>query len=115
MSQTTLEAFAAEVIETGVLWLLSSDEDYLVIDSIDFEDTDVLPVFSSESAAKALCTEDWAEYSAQKVDLNDFFEEWLPSLDEDGVMVGVDFDEMLKGDEVEAFTLGKALADQEAS
>lgn len=110
----SLSPFVDTVLEQRHLWVLSDGEEYVVVDSIEFESTDVMPLFSAEVAAKALCIEDWASYSATKVSVDDFFEQWLPSLDEDGVRVGLDWNEDLTGEEMDPFTLAKALADKEA-
>ncbi|GAA5187753.1 DUF2750 domain-containing protein [Ferrimonas gelatinilytica] len=109
----TVQAFADAVSEHRQLWVLSSDEEYVVCDSIEFENTDVMPLFSSQEKAQALCKEDWAQYQPVAVAMDDFFEHWLPSLDEDKVMVGLDWDEALNGIECDPFELAKKLADKE--
>ncbi len=111
--ETELSNFVEAVTESGLIWVLSEDTEFVVVDSIEFENTDVMPLFSSEARAQALCVEDWANYQVQAIPLDDFFEEWLPSLDEDQVLVGFDWDEELTGAEVDPFTLAKALADNE--
>ncbi len=110
---SNLNTFAANVVKAGALWLLTSEDEYLVVDSVEYADTDVMPIFSSEAAAKALCVDDWADYSIAQIAVEDFFEQWLPELDKDGILLGIDLDAELAGDEVEAFTFGKALADNE--
>ncbi|WP_028115496.1 DUF2750 domain-containing protein [Ferrimonas senticii] len=111
---SNLSAFIKAVTENGHLWVLSDDNEYVVVDSIEFENTDVMPLFSSEQAAQALCIEDWAGYTVAKIALDDFFEQWLPSLDEDGVLIGIDWDAELTGAEIDPFTIAKELADNEA-
>ncbi|MBM7037198.1 DUF2750 domain-containing protein [Vibrio ulleungensis] len=113
MSSTTLNTFANKVVKSGQLFLLSADDEYLVVDSVEYAETDVMPIFSSKDAAAALCSDDWAEYQVAQIAVEDFFEQWLPELDKDGIMLGIDLDVELQGEEVEAFTFGKALADNE--
>jgi hypothetical protein len=113
MSSTTLNTFASKVVKSGHLYLLSADDEYLVVDSVEYAETDVMPIFSTKEAALALCSDDWAEYQVAEVAVEDFFEQWLPELDKEGIMLGIDLDTELSGDEVEAFTFGKALADNE--
>ncbi|WP_298442766.1 DUF2750 domain-containing protein [uncultured Ferrimonas sp.] len=112
--ETNLADFIKAVTESGHIWVLSADSEYVVVDSIEFEATDVMPLFSTEAAAKALCIDDWADYSVASISIDDFFEEWLPSLDEDGVRVGLDWNSDLTGGEMDPFTLAKALADSES-
>ncbi|SHG90307.1 DUF2750 domain-containing protein [Ferrimonas marina] len=109
--QPEIQRFVDAVTEQGQIWVLSTEGEYVVCDSVEFEQTDVMPLFSSEQAAKALCQEDWSEYEAKAVSVDDFFEQWLPSLDEDKVMVGLDWDEELNGVECDPFELAKLLAD----
>ncbi len=113
-SETNLSAFSQAVIAAGELWVLSADDEFVVVDSIEFEATDVMPLFSKQANAQALCIEDWASYQPVAVKLEEFFEEWLPSLDEDKVLVAIDLDENLVGEEIEAFTLAKQLAADDA-
>ncbi|QIZ76503.1 DUF2750 domain-containing protein [Ferrimonas lipolytica] len=113
-SETNLANFTAAVIEARQLWVLSAGDEYVVVDSIEFENTDVMPLFSAQANAQALCVEDWSEYKAVAVAIDDFFDEWLPSLDEDGVLVGIDWNADLTGEETDPFTLAKLLADKEA-
>lgn len=53
------------------------------------EEKTVFPVWPAEEYA-ALCAKDeWEEYEPSSIDLNDFIEELLPNLKNDGVLVGV--------------------------
>lgn len=112
-SSHSLSDFSQAVIENGELWVLSVDDEFVVVDSIEFDNTDVMPIFSSQAKAQALCVEDWSHYQAVALDLETFFEEWLPNLDQDQVMVALDLDENLVGEELEPFKLAKQLAKDE--
>lgn len=112
-SNHSLSDFSQAVIESGQLWVLSVDDEFVVVDSIEFDDTDVMPVFSSQSLAQALCVEDWSDYQPVAIDVETFFEEWLPGLDQDQVMLALDLDQNLVGDEIEPFKLAKQLAKAE--
>ncbi len=112
-SNHSLSDFSQAVIESGQLWVLSADDEFVVVDSIEFDDTDVMPIFSEQNKAQALCVEDWSSYQAVAIDLESFFEEWLPGLDQDQVMLALDLDVNLVGDEIEPFKLAKQLAKDE--
>lgn len=112
-SNHSLSDFSQAVIESGELWVLSVDDEFVVVDSIEFDNTDVMPIFSSQAKAQALCVDDWSSYQPLAIELETFFEEWLPSLDQDQVMLALDLDENLVGDELEPFKLAKQLAKDE--
>ena len=109
--QANYDLFLDEVRESRVIWALQSGEDWIVCDSNEYEDTDVLPVWSSEAYAKIHCVEEWAEYKAVSIDLETFFEEWVNDLSNDDVMIGINWNEDLDGVEVEPMDLAKALAE----
>ncbi|WP_432451989.1 MULTISPECIES: DUF2750 domain-containing protein [unclassified Agarivorans] len=113
-SENNLSDFSKAVIKAGELWVLSADDEFVVVDSINYENTDVMPLFSTAAKAQALCLDDWSEYQVVSINLEEFFEQWLPNLDEDKVLVAIDLDENLVGEEIEAFHLAKQLAADDA-
>lgn len=102
--------FIDEVKTQGELWGLLCDDEWVICDSQDGEDIDVLPLWSSEEAAQALCTDEWADYEPVSITLDEFFDDWVNDLDADGVRIGLDWDEELNGPEVEVMALGQKLA-----
>ncbi len=111
-SNAQVQAFVQAVKENGKLYALSAGDDWVVVDSVEYADTDALPLWSSEEAAAKLCQGEWADYRPAAISLDDFFDQWLESLSEDEVMVGLDWDEELEGPEVDPFDFGKLLADE---
>ncbi|MBY5991535.1 DUF2750 domain-containing protein [Ferrimonas balearica] len=108
-----IQAFIDAVTESGQIWALSAGDDWVVVDSAEFADTDALPLWSTEAAAQALCQGEWAEYRPAAIRVSDFFDTWLESLSEDEVMVGIDWNEALEGAEIDPFDLAKLMADSE--
>ncbi|MBY5920490.1 DUF2750 domain-containing protein [Ferrimonas balearica] len=108
-----IRAFIEAVTESGQIWALSAGDDWVVVDSAEFADTDALPLFSSESAAKAICHDEWADYQPAAIPVSEFFDTWLESLSEDEVMVGIDWNADLEGAEIDPFDLAKLMADKE--
>lgn len=102
--------FIDEVKTQGELWGLLCDDEWVICDSQDGEGIDVLPLWSSEEAAQALCTDEWADYEPARITVDEFFDEWVNDLDADGVRIGLDWDEALIGPEVEVMALGQKLA-----
>jgi hypothetical protein len=104
--------FLAEVKSEQVLWALQdkTSEDWVVLDSIHFEKTDVMPLWSTEALAKQHCSDEWKSYSPAAIAMTDWFEFWLEDLNSDGVIVGINWPE--DGDclelELDEFTQGLA-------
>ncbi len=111
----TLITFVNQVEETQQFWGLAAQngEDWVVCDSAQFKDTDVLPVWSSEADARNHCVDDWENYQPQLITLKEFMEFWVDYLNGDGVMVGVNW--VLDGncEEIDPIELAKELAEVE--
>lgn len=111
-NSNTLTEFLTQVKPHQVLWALQDkkSEDWVVLDSINFENTDVMPLWSSEELAKHHCTDEWQDYSPTAIKLSDWFEFWLEDLNNDAVIVGINWPE--DGDclelELDEFTQGLA-------
>ena len=108
--QQNYQRFLDEVLANHVMWGLRFGEDWVVCDSSEFEDTEVMPVWSTENEAKAQCIDEWAEYVPFEITLPEFLEIWVEDLSEDGVRIGLNWDEELDGIEQDVLTLVKALA-----
>ncbi|MBA6263147.1 DUF2750 domain-containing protein [Colwellia sp. Bg11-12] len=93
MNSTILSTFLADVKTAQSFWALQekSGEDWVVLDSINFENTDVMPLWSSQALAQIHCIDEWQEYVPTKITLSDWLEFWLEDLGEDGVIVGINW------------------------
>lgn len=95
MTQTTasLEKFQEDVKESQVLWALQdkASQDWVVMDSMNYEETEVIPLWSTEALAKTHCIEEWADYVPASISLADWFEFWLEDLVADDVIVGLNW------------------------
>ena len=94
-SNITLTSFINQVKETQVLWALQDkeSEDWVVLDSINFENTEVMPLWSTQVLAQKHCVEEWADYIPAAISVADWMEFWVEDLLEDGVIVGLDWQE----------------------
>jgi hypothetical protein len=92
-NNSTLEEFLAKVKSTQTLWALQDkdSEDWVVLDSIAYENTEVMPTWSNIELAKQHCIDEWANYIPCEISLSDWFEFWIEDLNQDGVIVGVDW------------------------
>lgn len=104
------QGFIAQARSEGKVWVLAQGEDLLVVESVDFEDTDVMPFWSDEASAQLHCTEEWAEYKPEAIPLDVFIEGWLKEMYDDGVLIGTNWDSDLNGPEVEPGEILEALA-----
>ena len=92
-SIAALEKFQNDIKESQLLWALQDKEsgDWVVMDSMSYEETEVMPIWSSEALAKTHCIEEWQDYVPASITLSDWFEFWLEDLVEDDVIVGINW------------------------
>jgi len=112
----TLSDFLTQVKENQLIWALQdkASEDWVVLDSINFEDTDVMPLWSTEALAKSHCVEEWAEYIPVAITVADWMEFWVEDLLEDGVIIGLNWQENDDCFELELAEFTQSLAPVEA-
>ncbi len=112
---SNLEAFVTDVKTSQKIWALQepSSEDWVVLDSINFENTDVMPLWSNEALAKEHCIDEWKDYIATEISLAHWLEFWVEDLNEDGVIIGVNWQEEQECLEVELSEFTQAIASVE--
>ena len=95
MTESTLPStdFMTQVKTTQTLWALQdqASEGWVILDSINFENADVMPVWSSSELAQEHCIDEWQGYVARAISIGDWLEFWLEDLAEDNVLVGVEW------------------------
>jgi len=99
------DRFIVEAIDHGCVWALQGPEGWALCESEKHANADVIPFWSQESFAKVHCADDWEGYTPLAVDLEEFLEDWLPGMHEDVILVGVNWNEDLEGDEMEPLDL----------
>lgn len=105
------QRFVENIQESGKVWGLSSSDGWVIVESSEFEETEVMPFWSEESYAKVHCVDDWADFKPVSMDLEDFVENWLAGMDEDGVLVGPNWNADLEGLEIEPVEILKLLSE----
>ena len=99
--------FIRSIIGSQTLYTLVSDEgDIAECPSTEYEEDDGEPVpvfcvWHDHAQAEACKVEEWADYQLEALPLDFFLHEWLVSMDQDAVLLGVDFDSELYGLEIE--------------
>jgi len=115
-TQQTLLTFLAEVKPSQLLWALQDkkSEDWVVLDSLNYEQTEVMPLWSNEKIAAQHCTEEWADYVPAAISVADWLEFWINDLLEDGVVIGINWLGEDNDAEIDLPEFTQALADIEA-
>ena len=114
-TDTTVKSFLKQVKDTQELWALQdkNSEDWVVLDSVNFENTEVMPLWSTEALSKSHCVEEWADYVPAAISVADWMEFWVEDLLEDGVIIGLNWQENEDCFELELPEFTQALAEIE--
>jgi hypothetical protein len=102
--------FIEQVRKSGQAWALQSEEGWLIVDSVEFEDTDVMPLWSDEAYARVHCVGEWAHFKPVAIGVDELIADWLPGMDEDGTLVGPNWNADLEGLEFEAIEIAERLS-----
>jgi hypothetical protein len=106
------QRFIEHIQESGQVWGLQSDEGWVIVDSTEYEETEVMPFWSEEAYAKEHCVGEWEEFEPVAMDLSEFVEDWLVGMAEDGVLVGPNWNSELEGLEVEPEDIARLLSEE---
>ncbi|MFB9134207.1 DUF2750 domain-containing protein [Vibrio olivae] len=109
--QANLELFIKQTKETNLVWGMRNEEGWLCCDSVEFENSEVMPFWSSKEEATLHNVEEWADFEVVEIPLDIFAEDWLITLDEDGVLIGTNWNNELQGKELEPSELAKMYLD----
>jgi hypothetical protein len=94
--------FFEEAVSTGCVWgLQHSDESWALSASEKHPDTNVMPFWSQPEYAQCHATDDWADHEVVAISLEEFLEDWLLGMHNDVVLVGINWDAELEGEEHE--------------
>lgn len=105
--QANLELFIEQTKETQLVWGLKNEDGWLACDSTEFESSEVMPFWSTKEDAQTHNVEEWSDFEVLEIPLDIFVEDWLITLDEDGVLIGTNWNASLEGKEVEPVDLAK--------
>mgnify|MGYP000377077211 FL=1 len=110
-----VKEFFNEVQATQMLWALhDKDSDgWVVVDSANFENSETMPLWSTESMAQKSCSDEWASYQPVQISVSDWLEFWFEDLNEDGVIVGLDWQDDQDCEEMELGEFTHKIADIE--
>lgn len=101
--------FVEVVKKERIVWGLRSESGWATSLSNEYEDTTVMPFWSHKAYAKRVVKEEWVTYKPTSIDFDEFIDSWLKGMNEDGILVGVNWNAHLIGKEVEPRDLAKDL------
>lgn len=103
--EENFDRFIVEALEQGCVWGLQGEEGWALCASELQPDVDVMPFWSQEAFARVHCADDWAGYQPVAIDVEEFMEDWLPGMHEDVLLIGINWNAELDGDEIEPLDL----------
>lgn len=101
-SKNRYKKFIESVSVSGVVWgLKEADESFFVCESNEYEDTYVMAFWSERAYAKRCAVGEISHFEPSSIPLDIFMNNFLLGLDEDGLLVGLNWNSKLIGIEVE--------------
>lgn len=110
MTSPALSAFAAHVARGGAVYaLIDADDEVAEIESPDYDRPTVV-FWSSQDQAWACAKGAFEDCDLEEISPEELLEDWLPGMDEDGALAGLDWDpKTMWGAEVEPADLKAAV------
>ncbi len=86
-----LKLFIEEIIQSGNVYALKTEENYASVESLFENDDDGTPVeamciWSNNALAIKNIQEEWTDYTLEKIELNSFLEDWCVGIFNDGLV-----------------------------
>ena len=100
-----LDRFIVEAMDHGCVYGLEGPDGWALCPSEKYDDSDVMPLWSELALAQVHSREEWTDYNPVPIDLEEFLDDWLPGMHDDELLVGVNWDESLEGEEIEPMDL----------
>ena len=102
--------FIERVLEGGQVWGLRSGDDWACCASNEFEDTDVVVFWSDRAGAERNAMGEWGAHKPTAITVDEFIDNWLAGLDQEGALVGPDWNTDLDGPELEPHEVAEQLS-----
>lgn len=112
-SQDSFDRFVQRAVAAKAVWGLRSESlGWAHCPSNEHEDTDVILFWSDRAYATRHQKEEWVDYIAVEIELEEFIDAWLQGMNADGVLAGPNWDVNLCGMEVSAQDLAGRLVSE---
>ena len=102
--------FILKVVAQDEVWGLEGEEGLAISSSMKNEEQDVIPFWSEEALAKSVAADDWANFKPSSMRVVEFLENWLTGMHNDELLVGINWDAELSGEELEPLVVALDLA-----
>jgi hypothetical protein len=112
-SEDNYRRFIERVRKSGEVWGLRSDGGWAYCASNEYEDTDVLVFWSDRAYAQRHALGEWSGFTPTAISQDEFIDNWLHGMHEDGALVGPNWDAGLCGLEVEPHEVANKLTSDE--
>ncbi len=99
-----LSQFISTAKSTQKIWGLRAEDGWLSCES-EQSDKEVMLFWSTQEKATSQAIDEWSEFEVLEIPLDIFVEDWLLTLAEDDVLIGIEWDENLTGAELTATEL----------
>lgn len=93
--------FFNDAVNTGCVWALQSEEGWAQCGSEKYTETAVIPFWSQPEYAEVHKQDDWEGYQVVAISLEEFLDDWLTGMHEDVILVGINWNQSLEGDDHE--------------
>ena len=111
-AESNYQRFVERVRDADEVWGLLSKKGWAYSESNEYEDTDVLVFWSASADAQRHVQGEWSRHVPTPIPLDEFIDHWLRGMDEDGVLVGPNWDPGLCGLEVDPRDLAEKLTSE---
>lgn len=105
VKKTPLEKFVTTVSKSKKIWGVHGNDGWVVCDALLTENKGVIPFWSTKKAAELHCVEEWGDYSATLISLEEFLDFWLVEVAHDGLLFGLEWNRELRGEEIDPVNL----------
>lgn len=112
-SKDNYRRFNEQVRAHGEVWGLRGDDGWAFCDSSEYEETEVLLFWSERADAEKHAREDWGRHIPTAIPIDEFVDRWLHGMEQDGLLVGPNWDAELEGLEIEPGELAENLTDDD--
>jgi hypothetical protein len=79
--------FIKQVANSAEIWMLGNESG--IASYNDDEGNILIPIWPHEVYAKACCTDEFSNYTPESISLEDWIEDWLPEMHEEGQLIAV--------------------------
>ena len=87
------DTFLSDVKPTQIIWALKDPEsdDWVILDSLQYEESEVMPLWSTKEQAERHLTEDWENFVCASISIADWLEFWVEDLITDNIIIGLNW------------------------